>query len=73
MDETLPFDRRVKYVTLLRRLDEVSQLLHEIGHLLYETGHLLYEVGQQIVADSHHGVQGRSKYLGAMDAVKTHP
>ena len=42
--------------TLLRRLDEVSQLLHEIGHLLYEAGQLLYEVGQQIVADSHHGV-----------------
>ena len=55
MDETLPFDRQVKYVisviiwTLLRRLDEVSQLLHEIGHLLYEAGQLL-------VADSHHGV-----------------
>ena len=42
--------------TLLRRLDEVSQLLHEVGHLLYETGQLLYEVGQQIVADSHRGV-----------------
>ena len=26
---------------LLRRLDEVSQLLHEIGHLLYEAGQLL--------------------------------
>ena len=55
MDKTSPFDRRVKYVIsviirmLLRRLDEVSQLLHEIGHLLYEAGQLL-------VADSHHGV-----------------
>ena len=55
MDETLPFDRQVKYVIsviiwmLLSRLDEVSQLLHEIGHLLYEAGQLL-------VADSHHGV-----------------
>ena len=42
--------------TLLRRLDEVIQLLHEVGHLLCEAGQLLYEVGQQIVADSHHGV-----------------
>ena len=55
MDETLSFDRQVKYVisviirTLLRRLDGVSQLLHEIGHLLNEAGQLL-------VADSHHGV-----------------
>ena len=36
--------------TLLRRLDEVSQLLHEVGHLLGEASQLLYEVGQQIVA-----------------------
>ena len=48
---------------LLRRLDEVGQLLHEVshllhevGHLLYEVGQLLYEVGQQIFADSHQGV-----------------
>ena len=40
---------------LLRRLDEVTHLLHEIGHLQYEAGQLLYEVGHQIVADSHHG------------------
>ena len=46
------------YITqmLLRRLDEVSQLLHEIGHLHYEASQLLYEVGQRIVAGSHHGV-----------------
>ena len=42
--------------TLLRRLDEVSQLLNEVGHLLCEAGQLLYEVGHQIVADNHHGV-----------------
>ena len=35
---------------LLRRLDEVSQLLNEVGHLLCEAGQLLYEVGHQIVA-----------------------
>ena len=34
---------------LLRRLDEVGQLLHEVGQLLYE-------VGQQVFADSHQGV-----------------
>ena len=39
---------------LLRRLGEVSQLLHEVVHLLCEAGQLLYKVGQQIVADSHH-------------------
>ena len=37
-----------KIRTLIRRLDEVRQLLHEVGHLLYEVGQLLYEVGQHI-------------------------
>ena len=42
--------------TLLRELDEVSQLLNEIGTLLYEASQLLYKVGQQRVAESYHGV-----------------
>ena len=45
--------------TLLRGLDEVSQLLHEVGPLHYEASNLLYKVGQQIVAESYHvGVAG---------------
>ena len=43
--------------TLLRELDEVSQLLHEIGALLYEASQLLYKVGQQILAERYHGAQ----------------
>ena len=42
--------------TLLRELDEVSQLLNEIGALLYKASQLLYKVSQQIVAESYHGV-----------------
>ena len=41
---------------LLRRLDDVGQLLHEVGQLLHEAGQLLYEVGQKIFADSYQGV-----------------
>ena len=42
--------------TLLRELDEVSQLLNEIGALLYKANQLLYKVCQQIIAESYHGV-----------------
>ena len=41
LDLVLVRDSHLTGRTLLRKLDEVSQLLHEIGHLSYEAGQKL--------------------------------
>ena len=41
LDLVLARDSHLTGRTLLRKLDEVSQLLHEIGHLPYEAGQIL--------------------------------